>query len=332
MLGTGSNLGRLFALSGETGASDLLAWDYFRLCLAYCGLMLLISLALAGPVGISADFLLLVYRVTAQFGFWLVMMLLLVQALFRPDRLNGQALGAALFAIGGQALFYAGFHATKLLVPVPAGFWADAALARLDAWLHGGSAFALYDRLAGGLFPDAWIDFYYAPLWLCLAFVFPILLIIHDDDVRRRLHYLRLNLLVWVVLGNVLAILFASAGPVFHARTGDAAQFADVTAFLHSQRAVMPDIIHIQDHLWEQHRQGMLGTGISAFPSLHVAAAIVPVVYALERWRWRALPLLLHPLIVQYCSVRTGYHYALDGYASLLGVIALHALLRRLPR
>jgi membrane-associated phospholipid phosphatase len=89
----------------------------------------------------------------------------------------------------------------------------------------------------------------------------------------------------------------------------------------------------IQDHLWElqaSHRS-MVGTGISAFPSLHVAIAFVASLYMIEKARWLILPAIFISATTLIGSVYTAYHYAIDGYFSIFVVFIIHKLLKRLP-
>ena len=53
---------------------------------------------------------------------------------------------------------------------------------------------------------------------------------------------------------------------------------------------------------------------------MHVAVAAVFGAYMAERSRWLILPGLAVLAVILYLSVYTGYHYAVDGYASVLAV------------
>ena len=94
--------------------------------------------------------------------------------------------------------------------------------------------------------------------------------------------------------------------------------FDYVNAFLREDRAVFAGVIELQNKLWIEHSGGALGTGISAFPSLHVGAAMLPLLWLVDRFGWRGLIGAVFPLMIQYGSVVTGFHYAVDGYASAL--------------
>jgi hypothetical protein len=83
----------------------------------------------------------------------------------------------------------------------------------------------------------------------------------------------------------------------------------------------------IQGYLWNSYETHSLimGTGISAFPAVHLAIATTMALYLLERSRLLAPIGLLFVAIIQFLSVYTGYHYAIDGYSSILAVVGFWA-------
>ena len=70
------------------------------------------------------------------------------------------------------------------------------------------------------------------------------------------------------------------------------------------------------------------GSGISAFPSVHVAMAVVTSLYLAERSRWLAPVGIAFVAIILFMSVYSGFHYAIDGYASILVVATAYGLER----
>jgi membrane-associated phospholipid phosphatase len=106
-----------------------------------------------------------------------------------------------------------------------------------------------------------------------------------------------------------LAYVFSSAGPLFTGRY---------------DLAVAPQSVRVPaEFLWANYTQkgALLGGGISAFPSLHVAIATW---FALVL-RDRGFPRLglAYALAVFACSVVLGWHYAADGVGG--AIIALVA-------
>ena len=118
-------------------------------------------------------------------------------------------------------------------------------------------------------------------------------------------------------------MVFMAAGPIYVQRlTGDT-RFAPLSDRLFG--LTDPDIPawRLPDLLWNAYAKGepFLGSGISAFPSMHVALSTLIFLLArgTNRWLgWMGLAYLAFTLIG---SVHLGWHYALDGYASILLVV-----------
>lgn len=73
------------------------------------------------------------------------------------------------------------------------------------------------------------------------------------------------------------------------------------------------------------------GSGISAFPSVHVAIAALLALYGWERGPlWAALS-GAYCLIILFLSVYLGWHYAVDGYFSILALWLMWRLKLGLP-
>ena len=65
------------------------------------------------------------------------------------------------------------------------------------------------------------------------------------------------------------------------------------------------------------------GTGISAMPSLHVAIATLCALFA-----WRCGPragmlMSVYAAIIFLASIHLGWHYAIDGYVSIVSTVLL---------
>ena len=237
---------------------------------------------------------------------------------------------AVLIIASAQVPFFSGFHMIKVCIPQITVFWADDAFARLDRVLHGSQdAFFLYHGLLGEVIPNAAVVTAYFPVWLTIAYVYPALVAAFEPDEARAIRHIRLHFISWVLLGTVVALIFASAGPIYVALLTGAEDFAYLDAFLQADQAAFAGVIHLQRELWTEHSTGALGSGISAFPSLHVAAATLPVVWLVDRFGWYGLISALFPAMIQYGSVLTGFHYAVDGYASVVVVLLCHALIKR---
>ena len=78
-----------------------------------------------------------------------------------------------------------------------------------------------------------------------------------------------------------------------------------------------------QEMLWGDYqvRDVMVGSGISAMPSMHVAIATL---FALVCWRvrrWLGIVMTIYAVIIMLGSVDLGWHYAVDGYLGAVGML-----------
>ena len=78
--------------------------------------------------------------------------------------------------------------------------------------------------------------------------------------------------------------------------------------------------LNAQKMLWEAYENNEinLGGGISAMPSLHVATSFL---FALVGWRYHRMlgvALSVFALIIMIGSVHLAWHYAIDGYFSII--------------
>lgn len=260
----------------------------------------------------------------------------------------GQILAAIFFCVA----FLLMFGRVKSFLPNFVPFWADDLFTRADRFVHFGFApRAFLSWLAP--FNASLLETLYLNSWVFAATFFPVLLIAFDASRVRRRVFILLWLLCWIVLGNLLAVAFMSYGPIFADMFsgGDTGAHRDVLALLSQKEA--GGLLAVKMHLWSAYSgsQNQLGSGISAFPSVHVGMATVFGLYIARLARdysgkWPpalggAQALLWGGRAIGGCcvgfylvlSVYLGWHYALDGYASIAIMGAFYlALLRREAR
>ena len=144
-------------------------------------------------------------------------------------------------------------------------------------------------------------------------------------DHRIRWQFIATFFAAWILLGNVVATVFSSAGPCYFGRvTGLTDPFSDLMAYLDSVGAISR---FPQEYLWSGYRTGkvLLGSGISAMPSLHIG---MTVLLALAGWRTSRIlgaSLAAFAVAIMVGSVQLGWHYAVDGYAGAAGTLAIWA-------
>jgi membrane-associated phospholipid phosphatase len=239
-----------------------------------------------------------------------------------------------LAAVLGTIALQIGFSTFKNLIPVLVPYYADPPLAAADRWLHlGVDPWLPVHRIAAFL-PMESLLVAYLQLWVLPAMLLPVLAAATDPDAARRTRLLWVYLGIWILLGNLAAVAGSSVGPVFHDRLLGTDRFADLAAAIAASPLPQSLIGGLDAYLWGRYQSGQLifGLGISAFPSVHVAIATLTALYLGERNRWLGLAGWLFAVLILFLSVYTGLHYALDGYASVLVVVAGWRGLKRLQR
>jgi len=152
-------------------------------------------------------------------------------------------------------------------------------------------------------------------------------------------HHLRLTFLFayglnWVIAGAILAILFASVGPVYLERlTGDL-MFQPLTDLLAQQGEITRiRALETQQWLWEGYTQADIKpVGISAFPSLHLSIATTCTCLGFAVSRITGLLAAMFTLSILVASVHLGWHYAIDGIAGIALALVFWWISARITR
>lgn len=237
---------------------------------------------------------------------------------FMRDKLADRGLGAVLtiatFIIGATA-FTTLKHEYSLLTP----FFADPLLADADAALHFGDPWRHLRAITPAAL-DGLLFSLYSQLWFLelLATVLYAAFAANRDDRER---YFATFAATAIVLSSVVRLAGSSAGPVFYDRIHGGGRFADLTATLLASPAG-PKMLEVTNYLFESYttHRSVLGTGIAAMPSLHVAFAFLNALFIASRSRIAGYVAWAYAGVILYGSVYFGWHYALDGYVSILFV------------
>jgi len=236
-----------------------------------------------------------------------------------------------LYALLGCLAFSMAFSLVKTSIPYIQPFYADPFLADLDSALHFGvDPWRIVHSIAAYV-PPAAIVIVYFMVWFLPAVFLPVFIALTDTDADRSKRFMILYVVSWIGLGNVIAVLGSSAGPVYYDRLIGGSRFADLASALDSSGLAASALGQVQDNLWQFYSEGgqSLGSGISAFPSVHVGLAAVTLLYLWERSRALAPIGILFAAMIMFSSVYNGWHYAVDGYFSIIAVTILWAVLRR---
>lgn len=252
---------------------------------------------------------------------------LVFRRVFSPKRLA--YLLAGVSCLMALSLFKSVFTALKTAFPIiQGGFPYDSTHAALDRMIH-------FDTdpwrfLQPGLGFDTvrlCLEWNYNVMWFVICFTMLFFVMTSPKAAAVRTRYFLCFCLVWVVVGTLVAGSFLSAGPAFYGFvTGDTGRFADQLAFLARSDGFANSSAGYQHYLWTVYTRGSVGfgTGISAFPSVHVALITMTALFIRELQRKLAIPLMIYVGIVMVSSVYLGWHYAIDGYVSLAVTLLMY--------
>jgi hypothetical protein len=233
-------------------------------------------------------------------------------------------------------LFFTSFGSFKRLIPYIAPFGWDERLMRWDRWLHGGvDPWTLLQPLFGAPGATAALSAVYNAWFFVMFGTF----IWQAATLKRpalRQRFLLGFALYWIIIGTALAMLLSSAGPCYYGRvTGLADPFQPLMAYLRQAAQQAPVwSVQMQDLLWQNYESHgtMLGSGISAMPSMHVAMATLLACFGWGVNRWAGAAYTLFAATIMVGSVHLGWHYAIDGYVAVIVGVALWWLTGRALR
>lgn len=225
-----------------------------------------------------------------------------------------------VFAAFGTLLFMPSFLMIKSVLPLLVPYFADPLLAAVDQKLHLGKdpwKFTHYDLPH---FPIVLGSALYGQIWYAFSLLAPTAVAILDRNRNRQTRFILAYLASWIILGNLLAIALMSGGPVFFDRLTDTTRFQEFNIAFAASGLLQSYVAETQRLLWLLYTEysQSFGSGISAFPSLHVAMAMLYTLYLWDISRILAGLASLFLLFILYFSVFTGFHYAIDGYASIV--------------
>lgn len=215
-------------------------------------------------------------------------------------------------------VFLASFTVLKSLIGMRLGFGWDATFANLDSAIFGTDPWRLTHAVFGP-WATRYLQFWHVVWGGIMAFSMVLVPLLTPRVQGAR--FLLAMFLVWLVTGLLLAAVFSSAGPCFAYKFHPdlAARFEPLRVSLRQMLAGNGAILMTQAYLAEYWNAPIAtqGGGISAFPSVHVAVAVL---YVLAAWRYLPLRIvaIAFAITIWIGSIHTGYHYAVDGLATLI--------------
>ncbi len=242
-----------------------------------------------------------------------------------------EVLATAMLALVGTAIFMAAFATVETSFSMVMPFYADEYFASMDRWLFfGQDAWVVVHRY----FPELGaplVDVIYGRIWIPLVFLFPFYLVLFDKNKERIARYILLYFVAFFVVENVLALMFLSVGPVYFDTYYGMDSFAGLQGALETSGVSASHIGKVQTILGEVFfaNDGTQASDVAAFPSVHVSSIMVVALYAGERSRILGVVMAVYVATIVFMSVYTGYHWMVDGLASVLIMVAAGWWLKR---
>ncbi len=219
------------------------------------------------------------------------------------------------------------FSSMKSIIHMIQPFYLDEFLMRADRFIHFG-----HDpwRITHAIFGTAGLSVmlnYFYNLWFFIMFSYVLWQIVNVRFGRKRLQFLIAFILIWTIIGVVLATLLSSAGPVYYGDiVGDKSIYGPLMERLHQFDQQYKDsffgiyALNMQDMLWADYLKNdtSIGSGISAMPSMHVAMASLLYFSGRQVSKYIGYGMLIFLILIDIGSVHLGWHYAVDGYVSIL--------------
>lgn len=256
----------------------------------------------------------------------------LVEFIKKHLRLDGGVFTFALPLILISVLV-AAFTTFKGIYSTAQPFHWDESFAHWDRLLHFGvDPWKITHALFGADLASFAINWAYN-MWFGFMWISICCALLLTGNMRLRSQYILSFCLCWVIIGSLGAIAFSSAGPVYFAEvTGDPTPFGALTERLHAIDARLDAdyglsllALDIQDILWRVYSSNgeLFGGGISAMPSMHVSIATLMALGAWQINRKLGIAFMVYAVIIQIGSVHLAWHYAIDGYVSIIATLCI---------
>lgn len=258
---------------------------------------------------------------------------LVFRALIKPKRV-GRFLAGTVLMVTASLLFSSMFSTIKTGFPLGDGFQFDVAQANIDKAIHFGvDPWRYLYAFAENVWVLRLIELNYNVFWFIFTYFTLYWVVTSPRTSPLRVRYVLTWFLSWIIIGSVMASTWLSAGPAFYGFvTGDTARFGEQMAFLASTAGEPNSAFNFQAYLWHLYDSGQtgIGSGISAFPSMHVGVVTVNALFISEMSRRLAPYVWAYLAFTMMSSVYLGWHYAIDGYVSVITVTAIYWALRKL--
>ena len=221
------------------------------------------------------------------------------------------------------------FTNTKEFLPNINKFYLDSELSSIDYYLHlNQHPWEITHYFFNSSVSSGIINLLYN-LWFFFVWIYLIYFCYSTRNSELRKNSIICFILCWTINGNILATLFSSAGPCFYRHLYENEKnYGQLFNILTEQNLDLINngsflkiwALSTQEMLWSSYssNSSILGGGISAMPSMHVSITTL-IAISLSNYNKKLGAICwIYLVAIQVGSVHLGWHYAIDGYVSIL--------------
>lgn len=316
--------------------------------LAICSLFILVSLMLLALKGINGfdpvSVALNAQLLLTCLAFWVALWFTGALWKARPDspvhfarqfaavNLNIAIIARQLPILIALCVYMPVFSAMKASISLFADYDWDATFTHWDAVIHFGDAWRLIHPLAGYPVITFILNIFYN-LWIVAIYAATLFLALRMRSPMLRQRFLFSYFLCWSLLGVAGAIGLASVGPAFAGPLLGQNHFDPLMQYLADANAHYRILsVEVQAKLVTEFREGFrgLGAGITAMPSMHVSMTFLFFLAFRHVSKLAAWLSGVFCLLILIGSVHLAYHYAVDGYVSIIATAVIWMAARKL--
>lgn len=233
------------------------------------------------------------------------------------------------------SIVFSCYTSLKTMIPAINAYYLDSYLIKIDEFIHFGYApWELTHKIFNSPIATGWINLLYN-IWFFIFWVYLITFLVRVNQPRIREKVLLSFCLCWIINGGFLAILFSSVGPAFYelAYPSEPDYFSSLMSLLTEQNNWLLDhdiwvnvwALDLQEMLWINYLaiETTLGSGISAMPSMHVSIATLMAISIYSVNKKLGTLFWIYLVFIQIGSVHLAWHYAVDGYLSIILTIII---------
>jgi PAP2 superfamily len=285
------------------------------------------------PVAVALNARLLITCIAFWIALWFLLSLwrarpdspLKFTSEFMSEHFNISVIARHLPVIIMLCIYMPVFSAMKSSISLFADYSWDPIFIRWDAALHFGDAWRLIHPLVGYPAATFALNVFYN-VWIVVIYGATLFLALRLSNTSLRQRFLLSYFLCWSLLGVGAAIGLASVGPAFVGPLLGQDYFEPLTQYLTDANMHYRILsVEVQAKLVNEYREGFrgLGAGITAMPSMHVSMTFLFFLAFRHVSHIAAIISGVFCAFIMVGSVHLAYHYAIDGYVSIIATAVI---------